>query len=109
MVEMSARVRIPRSVAIGDDIEIKTLVQHPMQNGLFPDGKGGLIPRVIIHTFEATFNGETILKADLDSGVATNPFFAFNYRVTGPGEFLFRWEDDHGDVVEVVKSLNPVS
>ena len=33
MVEMSARVRIPRSVAIGDDIEIKTLVQHPMQNG----------------------------------------------------------------------------
>lgn len=106
MVEITARVRMPRQISIGDIIDIKTLATHPMQNGLFPDGNGGLIPRVIIHTFEASFNGQRVLKVDLDSGVSTNPYFEFKYKVVGPGDMVFRWEDDHGDVAEVVKTID---
>jgi len=106
MVAMKARVRVPRSVEVGENIEVKTLVQHPMHNGFHRDDAGNVIPELIIHTFEASFNGETVFKVDMAPGIAVNPYIAFNYRVVEAGEMTFRWEDDDGDVLVETKSLN---
>jgi len=105
MVQMKARVRVPRSVSVGEDIEVKTLVQHPMHNGFHRDDSGNVIPELIIHTFTASFNGQTVFKVDMSAGIAVNPYLAFNYRVSGPGDLVCRWEDDDGDVEEVTKTL----
>lgn len=106
MVEMKARVRVPRSVSVGEDIEVKTLVQHPMHNGFHRDDDGKVIPELIIHTFEASFGGETVFKVDMAPGIAVNPYIAFNYRVQAGGDMTFRWEDDEGDVLVETKTLN---
>jgi sulfur-oxidizing protein SoxZ len=98
------RVRIPSSIKVGDVIEIKTLVTHVMETGQRKDGSGKLIPRNIIHSFVARFNGTDVFKADLRPGISANPYLAFHMRVPGPGDLEMTWLDDGGGkVVETVK------
>ena len=44
----------------GEVIEIKTLISHPMETGLRKDKDGNAVPRNIIHTFAATFDGKPV-------------------------------------------------
>lgn len=97
------RVRLPEHVKVGDVIEVKTLVTHVMETGNRKDGQGRLVPRNIIHTFTATFEGQRVFSAELGSGIAANPYIAFFMRVPGPGEFEFTWTDDQGET-EVKKT-----
>jgi len=43
------RLKLPKQAKKGEVIQIKTLVQHPMENGLRKDANGNLIPRKIIN------------------------------------------------------------
>ena len=75
-----------------------------METGNRKDGTGKIIPRDIIHTFTATFEGEDVFSATLGSGIAANPYIAFFMKVPGPGEFEFAWTDDGGKkIVEKIK------
>ena len=98
------RVRIPTSIKAGDVIEVKTLITHVMETGQRKDGNGKIIPRDIIHSFIARFNGAEVFKADLRPGISANPYLAFHLRVPGPGDLEMIWLDDGGGrVVETVK------
>ena len=39
------RIRIPRSARPGEVIEVRTLIEHPMETGLRTDAAGQTIPR----------------------------------------------------------------
>jgi len=90
------RIKIPASVNTGEIIEVKTLATHIMETGNRKDASGHVIPRNIIHTFRATFEGQEVFSATLGSGIAANPYIAFFMRVPGPGTLTLTWLDDEG-------------
>ena len=98
------RIRVPERAKVGDVIEIKTLISHVMETGQRKDQEGRPIPRNIINTFTATFNGKEVFKVDLQPGISANPYLVFNMRVPGPGDLELSWLDDSGaKIVEKVK------
>lgn len=99
------RVKVPKSATAGELVTIKTLIDHPMESGQRKDADGNKIPQMIIHTFEATFNGEPVIKADLKSAISTNPYVQFQFTVPETGELAFRWEDEEGSVFETAKTI----
>jgi sulfur-oxidizing protein SoxZ len=93
------RVKLPDIIKIGDMIEIKALISHPMETGQRRDASGTLVPRNIIKSFHVTFNGQPVFFADLLPGISANPFIAFNMKVIGPGDLELTWTDDNDTVV----------
>jgi sulfur-oxidizing protein SoxZ len=96
MSEPKPRIRVPATAKVGDVIEIKTLVQHVMETGNRKTADGKVVPRNIINTFTASFDGKEFFKADIQPGISANPYLAFFMKVTGPGELEFTWIDDSG-------------
>ncbi len=90
------RVRVPGQAKAGDMIEIKTLISHEMESGQRRDGAGKPIPRKIINSFTASFNGKTVFQADWHPAISANPYQSFFYKVKESGEFKFVWKDDDG-------------
>lgn len=98
MAPSKPRVRLPERIAAGEIIEIRALITHVMETGNRKDPDGQRIPRNIIHTFTAHFEGELVFKADLGPGISANPFLAFHMKVPGPGELRVAWHDDDGGI-----------
>lgn len=90
------RIKIPSPVKAGELIEVKTLATHVMETGNRKDPAGKTIPRDIIHSFTATFEGREVFSATLGSGIAANPYIAFFLKVPGPGTLELTWLDDAG-------------
>jgi len=96
MAKVKPRVKVPKTAEVGELIEIKTLISHPMHSGRAVDGDGKLIPRRIINSFRASFNGTVVMSVDLNPSVSANPFFTFPFTVTESGTFDFVWVEDGG-------------
>lgn len=90
------RLKFPEQSQAGDIIEIKALITHVMETGNRKDSEGHPIPRNIIHTFTAHYDGALVFKADLSSGISANPYLSFFLKVPGPGELMVTWADDEG-------------
>ena len=90
------RIKLPEVAKTGDVVEIKALIQHVMETGNRKNADGTPIPRNIIHTFKANFEGQQVFTAEFGSGIAANPFIAFFMKVPGPGELELTWIDDGG-------------
>ena len=102
------RIRLPENARIGEVIEIKTLIAHPMETGTRRSNDGSLVPRFLLHTFEAKFAGREVFRATLHTGTAANPFISFFMKVSGPGEFEFTWIEDGGNTTSERHSLKVV-
>ncbi len=100
------RVKVPKSVAAGETIVIKTLISHKMESGQRKDGDGNVIPRSIINRFTADFNGQNVIDVTLEPAISTNPYFQFESTVPEAGEFKFTWYDDDGSVYETAKKIS---
>ena len=61
MSSIKPRVKVPKEVSIDEVVEIKTLIRHPMHSGRMKDPEGQIIPRQIINSFIAKFNGTNFL------------------------------------------------
>ena len=96
MAKVKPRVKVPKTANVNEIIEIKTLISHPMHSGRAVDGDGNLIPRQIIHSFRASFNGKEIMSVNLKPSVSANPFFTFPFKVIESGTFDFIWIEDGG-------------
>jgi sulfur-oxidizing protein SoxZ len=90
------RVRVPAEAKSGELIEIKALISHEMETGQRRDTAGNVVPRKIIKEFVASFNGQTVFRADWYPSVSANPYQAFFFRATESGTFDFVWRDDDG-------------
>ena len=97
MSSIKPRVKVPKEVSIDEIIEIKTLIRHPMHSGRMKDNNGQIIPRQIINSFSAKFNGKEVFQMDLEPSISTNPFIVFQYKVKESGTFDFEWIDDNGE------------
>jgi len=105
MENVRARVRVPREAAAGETVEIKTLINHPMESGHRRDGDGNLVPRSIINRFTCEFNGEVVMDVAMQPSISTNPYFEFFAVVPESGTFTFTWYDDDGDVYTETKDI----
>jgi len=102
---LNPRVRVPASARKGEVIEIKTLVQHPMESGQRKDAGGALVPRFIVNRLTCRFNGRLVLDARLEPAIAANPYLVFHFRASESGSFEFAWTDDAGAVVTLTQKL----
>jgi sulfur-oxidizing protein SoxZ len=97
MAKIKPRVKVPKTAAKGEIIEIKTLISHKMESGQRKDKKTGeKIPRKIINKFTCTYNGVEVFSADWHPAISTNPYMAFNTVATESGTLEFAWVDDDG-------------
>jgi sulfur-oxidizing protein SoxZ len=105
MSDLKPRVRLPASARKGEVIEIRTLVQHPMESGQRKDERGNLVARKIVHRFTCSFNGRVVLDAKLEPAIAANPYLAFHIRASESGTFEFAWIDDDGATARHTQKL----
>jgi sulfur-oxidizing protein SoxZ len=89
-------INVPQKATRGQVIEIKTLISHIMETGFRHDNVGKAIPRDIITSFVARYNGEEIFRADLFPAIAANPFVSFHTVATESGTIDFEWTGDNG-------------
>lgn len=101
-----ALINVPAKAKRGEVIAIKTLMAHPMETGYRYTETGKQIPRDIITTFSARYNGEEIFSAQLYPAIAANPFVTFHTIATDSGTIEFKWTGDNGfSVIEQVKII----
>ena len=93
---MVARVQIPKEARRGEVIEVRIVIQHPMETGFRRDEVGRLIKRNVINIFSCRYDGIEVFRADLSSGIAANPYLQFYTVAEASGEFEFTWMDDEG-------------
>ena len=105
MSSIKPRVKVPKEVSIDEIIEIKTLIRHPMHSGRMKDNNGQIIPRQIINSFSAKFNGKEVFQMDLEPSISTNPFIVFQYKAKESGKFDFEWVDDNGEIYSISKEM----
>ncbi len=89
------RIRAPRSARAGEVVEIRTLMEHPMETGLRQDG-GRAIPRDMLTRMRVRLNSEALLEAEFRNGTAANPFHVFFVRIERASELEFTWTDEAG-------------
>lgn len=99
------RVRLPAQAKAGELIEIKTLISHEMESGQRKDSAGKTIPRRIINTFTAVFNGKVVFEANWHPAISANPYQSFFYKASRSGEFKFTWKDDDGSEYTATNKL----
>jgi len=93
---MTALINVPETAAQGDIIDIKVLLQHPMETGFRTGPDGKLVPRNIIHSLRCLYLGDEVFAAELFPAVTANPFFAFTLVADATGEIEFLWVDEDG-------------
>lgn len=98
MATPTPRVRLPATAKKGEIIEIKTLISHDMETGQRKDADGKIVPRRIIHTFEAKLNGKPLFKAAWGPSISANPYQSFFARIEETSTLDFAWSDDDGSV-----------
>lgn len=99
------RIVMPATAKKGQVVEVKTIIQHPMETGYRRDHRGAVIPRDIIKRYVVTYKGEEVFTADATQGIAANPYFAFHFRATETAEVVFTWTDEKGDVTQQTRTL----
>jgi sulfur-oxidizing protein SoxZ len=100
------RIVVPTTARRGDVIEIKTLIQHPMEPGYRRDATGRAIPKHIITSLVVTYSGEEIFRAELSQGIAANPYLSFTTTAMESGELVFTWTDDLGGVTTERRTIS---
>ncbi len=90
---MAARIQVPEGARRGDVIEVRLLIQHPMETGFRYDVLGRRTPRNAIQTLVCTCGGAEVFRATLSSGIAANPYLKFFMRARESGEIECRWVD----------------
>ena len=69
------------------------------------DADGQTIPRQIINSFSAKFNGKEVFQMDLEPSISTNPYIVFQYKAKESGKFDFEWVDDNGEIYSISKEM----
>ena len=91
-----ALISVPAKAKRGEVIAIRTLISHKMETGFRYTTTGASIPRDIVTTFVATYNGEEIFRAELYPAIAANPFITFHTIAVESGTIAFKWTGDNG-------------
>jgi len=91
-----ALITAPASAKRGEVIEIRALLQHPMETGFRPGDDGKIQARDIVTSFTCTYDGAPVFAAELFAAVAANPYLSFHTVATATGTLKFDWIGDNG-------------
>jgi len=89
-------ITVPATARRGEVIEIRTLINHPMETGYRRDADGRAMARDLIRRFTCRYDGEVVFAAELHAAVAANPYLSFHTVATASGVLSFSWEGDNG-------------
>jgi sulfur-oxidizing protein SoxZ len=108
-------ITIPPTAKRDEIIEIRVLIQHPMETGYRRSSEGAMLARDLIRRFTCTFEEkanagkrETIFSARLFAAIAANPYLSFHTVALTSGVFILTWEGDNGFAQTERASLNVV-
>lgn len=90
----AARILLPREAKRGEIVEVRVIIQHPMETGFRRDADGRRPPRNAIHSLACRYAGAEVFRATLSTGIAANPFLRFFVRAERTGELELWWLDD---------------
>jgi len=90
----AARIQLPQVIRRGELVEVRVVIQHPMETGFRIDAWGKRVPRNAIHSLTCRYNGVEVFRATLGTGIAANPYLRFFTRAIDSGELEFWWIDD---------------
>lgn len=99
------RVKVNNSAKAGEVLEVKTLISHPMENGLRKDSAGNTIPKDTINSLVATFGGKEVFRANLATGTAANPYLSFFFKAGTSGDLVLTWTDDAGKSISDTQKI----
>ena len=89
-------ITVPSTARRGEVIELRALINHPMETGYRRDADGQPMPRDLIRRFACRYDGELVFAAELHAAIAANPYLAFHTVATASGVLSFTWEGDNG-------------
>ena len=89
-------INAPKTARLGEVIEIRATIGHPMETGYRPDDSGKILARDIIKKFSCWYNGELVFSAEMFSAVSANPYLAFHTVALESGTLALTWEGDNG-------------
>lgn len=107
---MSEPMKIRAQVS-GDVVDVKVLMNHPMETGQRQDPKTGQkVPVHFIQNVTATLNGKTVLDAQWSQAISKNPFLGFKVKGGKVGDKLvITWVDNKGDKRTDEATVTPAS
>jgi sulfur-oxidizing protein SoxZ len=99
-------LRVPANARRGEMVEIRTLIQHPMETGYRPGADGQVLPRDIIRSFTCYYNNRPVFAAELHPAIAANPYLTFTLLASESGVLAFTWEGDNGFVQTETRAIS---
>ena len=106
MASVKPRGKVPKEASLGEIIEIKTLLRHPMHSGRMRDTNGNIIPKQIVNKFYVNFNGELIFSMKIEQSISSNPYIVFPFKAMESGTFDFVWIEDTGEKYEMSRKIS---
>lgn len=91
------RLQVPSAARRGEAVEVRLVIQHPMETGFRREADGRAVPMNVVNTVSCRYGGREVFRAELGSGVAANPYFSFWIRAEASGEVSVEWVDDTGE------------
>lgn len=93
---MASTIRI-RAVQSDGVVDVKALVQHPMDSGFLKDPGGKIIPAHFIETLTFEHAGKPVFIADYGRAVSKNPYIEFKFKGGKKGDDIkAKWVDNEG-------------
>jgi sulfur-oxidizing protein SoxZ len=106
MADPRPRIRLSANeVPAGEIIDIRTLISHTMESGVRRDSDGNVIPRHIINTFRAEYDGEVVFEAEMEPAISANPYMQFTLKPEQSGTLKFTWIDDDGHEITAEEEI----
>ncbi len=112
-----ALINGPNTAQRGQVIELRVLIQHPMETGYRRDSDGQTMPRNLIRSLRCQFvatrasatqpavAAQSVFEAKLHAAVSANPLVAFHYRAQTGGRLVIEWRGDGGFVQQATHEL----
>jgi sulfur-oxidizing protein SoxZ len=91
-----ALVQAPKTARLGEVVEVRAVIAHPMETGFRLDTMGKFVQRDLIRRFTCHEAGQLVFEAELHAAVSANPFFAFQVRINAATTLSLRWVGDKG-------------
>lgn len=100
------RIALARPTKAGGPIEVKALVQHPMETGLRPGTDGKLLAQNLVRDFTLRLGERPVLTARFQTGTSENPYLRFLLQpAPASGPAVFTWTDQNGRALREERPL----
>ena len=90
------RVALPARHLAGRPLELRTVVQHPMETGLRTGPDGQVVAQQLIHTMEVSLDGQPVVQTRFFSGTAANPYVRLSVNPGSAEAVQLVWTDQSG-------------